>query len=809
MAMALGGLAWAEEINVIEAGPHHRVMQVIREELDPSGETKLIPHQWQELATGLNRWDDATQAHVPAEVEWEPLDTGHVIARKTAHQLILSPQLGAEGAVELWGPDNLYLRSTILGIGVVDSVTGTNFLLATVKEKAELEVVSGSEVLIRDAFDTLVGDLRYSIGLNRFEQDLILREHVTPELLADLGINPKNAQLFLMTEFFQPPQPQTKESAVATTSGKTLADTTLDFGSMSIGAGRAFSDEDSPLDSAAASAVQPSVGVGKEWKVLDGRQFLIETVQYEDLAPILEKLPILDQARADTIKDRVRRTASLPKTKTLRQAHAPRFDHGRMVLGSAKVADVSRKLEGIVAARTAGAVIDYSIVNSSATLTLTGNMTWYVLGTVNVSSSLVIEGGAVIKYTNGANASLVCNGTVTCQTDPYRPAVFTSKDDNTVGESVPGSTGNPWTNYCASTALQLNTTGITAPLQWLRFAHAQTGLAIGTSNPSAPGTNTLRHAQFIHCQTGLSASGTYYMGQNYRKVLYAGNLLFQGVATALNGYELDATAEHWTVDGAATLASMSGPGMNTLALRNAVLASVTSQGSGYSLSAAYNGFYATTPTGSNTYTNASNPFQVIGAGAHYLGSGSGFRSVGTTGIEATLASDLKALTTYAPALVYSGVRLSTNLVLGPQVARNTGTPDLGYHYAPVDVAASGLAVTNSATLVLTNGVVVAAFGDSGLVLENGGALVAQGSPLAPVRIMRYPAVQELSTNWGNAQYQPNAVVGPGHDYVGPAPTVSLRFVRFDGLGNYGHHIYGGNGWFLFGSMNIRDCEFRN
>jgi hypothetical protein len=785
--MTLGSIAWTEEINVIEAGPHHRVMQVIREEADASGETKLVEHRWQELATGLNRWDEQAKAYVPSEILWEQLDSGHVIARKTASQIILSPQLNdPEGAVELWGPENLHLRSSVLGIGVVDLATGQSYLLAQPKEKAPLVLSSTTDAWIEDAFDTLRADLRYRLRKDGLEQDLVLREKLAPELLKALGIDPKSARVFLMTEFFQPPAPVLKDTTSATPSGQLLGDAVVDFGSMQMGPGQAFAEE-------AAETGEP-VRVGKEWKKLDGRQFLIESIFYEDLIPLMAKLASPDQARLDSIKSKVRRTASLPKPKTIRQANAPRFEQGRLNLGENRFVSARPEIRTYASLRGPGATLDYQLLSSTATLTLQGDVTYYVSDAVNVSSSLVIEGGAVVKATNSPTAGIVCltGVPVTCLMDEGQMSVFTSKDDNTVGESIPGSTANPWTNYCASAGLELRLSG--QNLHHLRFAHLRRGLFF--YDYSAGTANTVSHAQFVHCGTAVQANGygTMFANLNLR------NVLVHDATNAIYGYSLTGRVEHLTAHRCAMLAwDYNGTNYGTTStvyLTNSLLVSVTN-----------NGNMGLTTNSTATVGNSNAVFQTVGAGGFYHLNNT-HRGNGTTNINATLATELKSLTTYPPILM-SNQALSTNLVLGQQVVRNTGVPDRGYHYQPIDVATCQLMITNPALLTLTNGVAIGTFGDAGLVLHNGGRLVGEGTPLNPIRIFRYNLIQEQSIGWGSTNYQPNAIVGPGTTNFGLAPTVSFRFTKFDGLANYGYHLYGGNGWFLFGSIGVRDCEFRN
>ncbi len=52
-----------------------------------------------------------------------------------------------------------------------------------------------------------------------------------------------------------------------------------------------------------------------------------------------------------------------------------------------------------------------------------------------------------------ANVSLIVNSPVTWLGSGYRPVVMTAKDDNTMGDAISGSTGNPGTNYYAAAAL--------------------------------------------------------------------------------------------------------------------------------------------------------------------------------------------------------------------------------------------------------------------------------------------------------------------------------------------------------------------
>jgi hypothetical protein len=102
---------------------------------------------------------------------------------------------------------------------------------------------------------------------------------------------------------------------------------------------------------------------------------------------------------------------------------------------------------------------DFRLVGGSATNLTFPADTYLIANTVNLYGTTVLEGGAVLKYTNATAAKVICHGEVVCNTTRFAPVVFTSMHDDTCGEAITGSTGNPETNYCANPALELRTAG--------------------------------------------------------------------------------------------------------------------------------------------------------------------------------------------------------------------------------------------------------------------------------------------------------------------------------------------------------------
>jgi hypothetical protein len=297
--------------------------------------------------------------------------------------------------------------------------------------------------------------------------------------------------------------------------------------------------------------------------------------------------------------------------------------------------------------------------------------TYFISGTVNLYGTTIYSGGAVIKYTNAGPAKLVCNGNVVCNTGLYSPAVFTSKDDDSVGSVISGSTGNP-ISYYANPALEIRSSG--QVLHDLRFAYASMGVFF---QDYSAGTNTARHIQVVRCGKafGVNGYGTYCQDLALR------NVLMDSIDTALYGYSFTSRIEHLTVHQCNQLAyNFNGTNYGTtnwVLLANSILVAVTSFGN-----------VSNALSSTLTSSSSNGVFQTVGAGGFYLASGSTNRNAGTTVIEPTLAAELKELTTYPP-VVLENVLIETDTTLAPQAGRDIDVPDLGYHYPPIDWAAIG------------------------------------------------------------------------------------------------------------------------
>ena len=755
------------EVKVIERGPHHRVIERMISEPQPDGTVRERLSSYTELATGLHYLGEKGDWHESRE-EIE-IFNGAAVARQGPHSVIFAAQLNSPGAIDLLAPDGKRFRSHVLGLYYTDYASGKTVALAEIKDSTG-ELTAPNQVTYPDAFDgDCVADVRYTYTKAGFEQDVILR--TAPPSPAEWGLNPETTRLEVFTEFIEAPEAKVT-SVVLKQEGDAVArqfmkepdlvDQRLDFGGWSIGQGQAF-----PLGADADVFSESSVPTGKSLEKIDGRLILIEKVDYPAVREHLGRLP---------------KSASLNKD---RKVGLP--DPGRTLLArllpsrpSGEAGKWSPKLQASVAPARAGFVLDYvAMATSSLTnYTFKGDTTYFVTNSagVNFYGTTVIEGNTVLKC--ATNSYLYFNGPIDCRTDPYRPATITCKDDNTIGETIVGSTGNPL-GYSAQQPLGIKDTSVTYNLHDIRVLYSNYGANIH-SNVKA----SFSHIQFINCKRGaawLSGAAITWRNFLFAEMDYAFNANGPGTNRA----------EHGTIYRAYNLISATNSG-RLLALTNCLLVAVTNV-------LAYEG--------ANNFINADpgGIFQTVGSATHYLASGSTNRDAGTTNINATLLADLRKRTTYPPIVLTSAITNDTTLTA--QAQRDTDTPDLGYHHDPLDYAGSQLAITN-ATLTLQAGTALGLSGGSsayGLLLLDGGKIVSEGTPDNLNRIVRYNLVQEPGvTNW-SATNVSKSISTPGtystNTYTG---EVRLRFTEFSMPANGSDHLYLGAANV---TVNVRDCQF--
>jgi hypothetical protein len=767
---------------VTSRGPHSRIWQSITSGTNALGQSALSTNSYSELATGICYWNGNQWVDSSDQIQ---LTGNGASATNTQHQVAFAANINDSGAISLTTPDGQQMTSHILGLVYVDSSSGTNVLFAETQDSIGGLLTSGNQIIYTNAFTNADCDVLYTHKLSGLEQDIIIRQQLPSP--ASYGLTGSNIWLQVWTEFPTSPAPQATQMQ--------NGDNFLDFGVMKMGRGKAFM----------LGSSLNGVPVVKSWITSQGRTFLIESVLLNSIASQLSQLPAFSSSSGSSNsvpgsgssgsgdQSRIRRSRS-----SLASLAPPRPDFKNLRLPPPKVAKKSPAAMYLAASTLAqnGLVVDYNIENGSLTdFTFQGDTTYFITNTVDLYGSCVIEGGTVIKFSTNTSASIISGyGTnLTCKTGPYRPAIFTAQDDNSVGDQISGSTGTP-TNYYGGVGIKSEFGG---SVTWknLRFSYLREALDLEVN------ASYLYDIQFNNCQNGL------YLDTVAVSLL---NALFCNVATDFvcvpDPVNLD--LENVTIHNSTLFCDMVGyegytytgdPGNwpnFTADFINCLLVDVTNTGPPI-------GVYSYTTTNAIVIlTNDAGVFQTVGAGSHYLATNT-YRGLGTTNVlSAELLAELRQKTTWPP-LVMSNVVISNNTTLGPYAYRDTNisTLDLGYHYDPLDYIMDACTVTN-ATLSFTNGVGIGYFSDAvGALFLDGSALVSVGTPLAPNWFTSYQMVREQCVTIGSGS---SAYYLYPYHYGSTGPNGFIQFSKFSG--GSGNMLYNADPN-SYTSLLVQDCEF--
>jgi len=760
----------------VELGPHHRVMERVIEVQDQAGFLQPQRTSYVELATGMHVWSQAEQKWVEASDEIEILPEG-AVARKSQHQVSFAADLNdPDGTIELLTPDGTRLVSRCVGLAFTEVNTGRSAWIAEVKDSPGL-VLGRNQVFYLNAFDSIQADVRYASTRSSFEADVILREKLPSP--AEYGLNPETTKLEVWTEFLNAPEPRQKPMVPQNRNGQEETDVTLEFGVMQIGPGKAFSVE-------AEEAADPlerdrnAIAVSKEWTVIEGKSFLIETVPYAEAKPQIDTLP---DAAVKVRIDPQKKNQLMARSAEPRRTRPVSFALGTRSPTQPRTRQIA-KAASLPAQR--GFVLDWVSVSSSTNFTFKGGTTYFITNQVNLSGTTRLE-GAVLKfapYTPGSNEVQVSvTGPFECLTSSYRPAVFTAKDDDTIGERIAGSTGSPtnWT-YAYYSLKLIN--GLSNRVENVRMRWAVVGCLF---SQNAAGS-TVQNAQFYKCFAPIFASVS---SINVR------NVLAEQSDTVIYAEDSIVNAEHVTANGALFLPYTSAGKTSTNTIYNSLFAGVTYLGTVKPI------------LGSHNATNSSSAglFQTVGAGNHYLAAGSTNRNAGTTSLSTEMLALLKQRTTYPPTIVSNHFVIDTTL--SPQAQRDTDVPDRGYHYDPLDYALRFVEIRNC-TLKLAAGVALCTYGPYGLQPATGGKLISEGTPTMRNKIARFVSVQEGTNDWGgSATYDwTYSIIPITSDLTGR--TAEFSYTDFHALNTYtnihGHCYFHSASGYELASLKVRDCQ---
>ena len=434
-----------------------------------------------------------------------------------------------------------------------------------------------------------------------------------------------------------------------------------------------------------------------------------------------------------------------------------------------------------------GYVLDYVTLNATYTnYTFQADTTYYVTGPLNLYGTTVLEGGAVIKANLASNyVALNINGPLVSQSGPYRPVVFTARDDNTVGDSVSGSTGSP-SGYYGRAALYFNqsVSGSAFDLHDVRISYFWNGV-IKYANPSAL-LGQVRNAQLINIgQAGLYGNPGDAGAFNVENVL----VWKAGVAFSNSTFYV----QHATLDKIGTLGGTS----DSIAITNSLLVSVTNWGAGF------------TSVNNATNSSSSTVFQTVGAASHYLTNNT-YRGVGAANVDPNLLTSFQQKTTWPPT-VYSSLTLSVVTNYSANVPRDTNAaPDLGYHYDVLDYVFGG--VVSYSNMTFNAGTAIGWYeptGNFGLSFYDNAVASFNGTATAPCVVARYSSVQEGANGSWTAKGSTGGIIAQslsGGYSMNPtnAAKAQALFTRFYLVAGGPNHFRELNALI---KVTLNNCEF--
>lgn len=698
------GLAWATSAAEaeIERGPHHRVVEAVEHARGEDGNELATTNRIVELTTGMNAWSEAEARWIPADPTIRIVN-GEGRVGGTHHKASFSGNINdPRGAVGIVTPDGKRIRIRTVGLIYRDAESGESVLFAPVKN-AQGQTDEATTVLYEDAFENIRSDIRMRSMLAGVESDVLIREQLPSPAL--WGLAPERARLEALHEILEGPEIELERGRIPRRNGDVDEDATLGFGAMRISLGNAFT---LPANAVGPEAVPlgPVIPVAKDYFVAEGRVFFAESVPYAECSELIDRhLPARERAAIEPnpIRQTRRQIAtSFPKEVRSEGPSAP---------GNASRERQLAMRSGSTANERPGFVIDWVTLSSASNFTFSGSTTYAVTGAVILTGVTTVMPGAVLKFSPNNVGSIEVQGSFVCNTEPYRPAVVTSRYDALFGEAIAvGSSTSTYANH----AFKFNNPSGSATVKNMLIKHANFGLNFLTGT-----SNVVQNVQFYDCATPINTAGA---------TVYVRNALMHKTRTyAFTGTGGGIIGENITAHDAPAL--FLGSSGCTLSLTNSILAAVAN-------TSGFTGAFNSTTATAASFTSGNT------RGAHYLADNS-LRNAGTTNIYGL--SEIRSRTTHPPLNRTAAFAVET--VLRPHVELDTGAVDLGFHYSAVDYFFGNLSLT--APLILTNGVRVAYHSDKAVTMGAGSKFISEGTPDRPNRIFRYVNVQEQPDSVGS------------------------------------------------------------
>ena len=428
-----------------------------------------------EFGNGINFLNSSNQWERSQDLI-ELTSDGGAAAIHGVNKMFFANDISTPGSIQIINESNQIFRTRPMGIVLQDG-SGKSITLATLQSSTG-ELLPPNQVLYRSAFSNqyVLADIRITSAHDGSEVDIVFVQKPRVEaLLAAAGMSVETARMQIFHEFQVPEEPQIKTRILYSETNAALravmvepdlSDSTLSWTGLWLPLGREVA-----LDGAVArDPNQPArirvpnplgdtnqVLCAKEWFTTNGTSWLIESLNWKDLAPKMAGLPEMAATAAPAnLRGQIVQGRMPPVPAAAAKSRQP------MRLASEPY-------------HPNGFLWDFlTVVSMGSAYEFSTNGTFWLPNGGYCGSTVTFDPGCVLKFPVGEYlllyGSIVCNGTSTSL------STLTCSSDSMYGELVPGSTGYPKASASQAIWLYYETSPVT--LAHLRFRWVATAVQI-------------------------------------------------------------------------------------------------------------------------------------------------------------------------------------------------------------------------------------------------------------------------------------------------------------------------------------------
>ncbi len=407
-----------DKAQVLERGPHHKVITSTGEVVLPDGSRTLKTNKVTIVSNGMHRREGGKWVEAVPRLREVG---GSVLGEGAAHTARFPRNLNSQ-SVRVEMPNGEVFKARVLGLAYQDTALGTNVLIAEPKDSAPV-IISSNRVCYPNCFDGLRASVIYSYDRGSIHQDVGLEEQ--PPLPEEWGLSSTSSFLVVISEIEEMPRAKVSKQSFSAM-GDVLADDDIKFGSMRLAPGGAFLKKNGKSHN--------TIRVAKQYAEIEGRKILFEKVSFKSIRSDLKQLPPAG------FTDLTNAPAGMATNSAVRKPGRFFADRTLPVLQRGGAAEPKSTQVAALGMSQNQYVLDWDLVANTDQLSFESG-TFIIDGPVYINNAAFTH-QAVLKFTSGSSIRI---DNFAWYGDPIEHAVLTSANDATFGEDVSEyRTGDPF-----------------------------------------------------------------------------------------------------------------------------------------------------------------------------------------------------------------------------------------------------------------------------------------------------------------------------------------------------------------------------